>query len=106
MSPEKYSRNHPRQRVLKDGKLISSDMATMVDVKIRDMSEKGARVESSTPIHLPDRFGLLVVSNKMIYPAVARWQKGNLIGIEFIGKGRPAGLRATKSSIQNCGIIG
>lgn len=91
-----YARNHPRQKVLKDGKLISNDMATMVDVKIRDMSERGARVESPSLIQLPDRFGLLVVSNKMIYPAVARWQKGNLIGIEFTGKRRPAGLRATK----------
>ena len=101
MALEKNSRTHSRQKVLKDGKLISKDMATMVDVKIRDMSEKGARVESSAPIHLPDRFGLLVVSNKMIYPAVARWQRGNLIGIEFIGQRRPAGLRATKSSITN-----
>lgn len=99
MRPENRSLNHPRQRVLKDGKLISNNMATVVDVKIRDMSEKGARVESSSPIHLPDRFGLLVVSNKMIYPAVARWQKGNLIGIEFIGERRPAGLRATKLGI-------
>ena len=99
MALEKNSRNYPRQRVLKDGKLISRDMATIVDVKIRDMSEKGARVESASPLHLPDRFGLLVVSNNMIYPAAARWQKGNLIGIEFIGGRRPAGLRATKLGI-------
>ena len=96
MNLDKYARNHPRQKVLKDGKLISNDMATMADVKIRDMSERGARVEALSSIPLPDRFGLLVVSSQMIFPSVARWQKGNLIGIEFTGKRRPAGLRATK----------
>lgn len=99
MHPSNYSRNHTRQRVLKDGKLISKYMATMADVKIRDMSEKGARLESPSPITLPDRFGLLVVSSQMIFPSTARWQKGNLIGIEFTVKRRRAGLRATNPGI-------
>ena len=99
MSEGHDRRKYPRQRVLKEGKLISSDMTSSINVTIRDLSEKGARVETSAPIHLPDRFSLLMVSEKMIYPAVARWQKGNFIGVEFIGEPRPAGLRAGKVSV-------
>ena len=96
MSEGHDHRKHPRQRVLKEGKLVSYDMTSSINVTVRDLSEKGARVETSAPIHLPDRFSLVIVSEKMIYPAVARWQRGNFIGIEFIGGPRPAGLRASK----------
>jgi PilZ domain len=82
-------RKEQRKKALKDGKLISADMATMVDVKIRDFSAGGARVETSGPIKLPENFSLLIVSEKLVYATHIRWRKGNLIGLEFKGKPRP-----------------
>ena len=85
-------RNH-RKRVLKDGQLIADDMNSLVDVKILDLSISGARLESAGFIQLPESFKLLVVSEKAVYPCLARWRRGRLIGVEFTGPPRPASLR-------------
>lgn len=57
------------------------------------MSESGARVETGGIVKLSDEFKLLIVSEKIIYPCVARWRRGNLLGIEFTGPPRTSGLR-------------
>ena len=81
-------RKSPRHKVLKDGKIISSDMASVIDVKIRDVSDGGARVQLPAAIDLPAEFGLLIISQEMLYPAVVKWRTGQLTGIEFIGEPR------------------
>jgi hypothetical protein len=86
-------RKHQRMRTLKDGQLISEGMTSLVDVKIRDLSASGARVETTTVIKLPEAFTLFIPSQKMIYPCRARWRRGMQIGIEFTGPPRPASLR-------------
>ena len=86
-------RKHQRMRTLKDGQLISEGMKSLVDVKIRDLSDSGARVETSGYIQLPEVFTLYIVSQKAIYPCRARWRRGMQIGIEFTGPPRPAALR-------------
>jgi len=85
MRSENAQRNYRRQRVLKDGKIVSSDMHRVFNVKIRDMSASGARVQMAENIALPDSFSLLLVSEGLLYPAVARWRKGKAMGIEFVG---------------------
>ena len=86
-------RKHQRLRTLKDGQLISEGLKSLVDVKIRDLSHSGARVETEGFIQLPDIFTLLIVSQKALYPCRARWRRGMQIGIEFTGPPRPAALR-------------
>ena len=86
-------RKHQRMRTLKDGQLISAGMKSLVDVRIRDLSDSGARVETSGYIQLPEVFTLYIVSQKAIYPCRARWRRGMQIGIEFTGPPRPAALR-------------
>ena len=80
-------------RTLKDGQLISKDMKSLVNVKIRDLSDTGARIETAGHIQLPDDFILLIISQKAIYPCRARWRRGTLVGVEFTGPSRSAGLR-------------
>ena len=94
ISPETDQRALPRQRVLKEGKLISHDKTSVIDVKIRDLNERGARVQTSYPVRLPENIGLLIVAEKLIYPAATRWQKGNMIGLEFVGKPQPIELQS------------
>jgi hypothetical protein len=45
---------------LKDGKIVSSDMNRVIDVKIRDMSSSGALVHTPANVVLPDNFNLLL----------------------------------------------
>lgn len=93
---ENNQRRHPRQRVLKDGKIISANMSCVMDVKIRDMSASGALIRIPANATLPESFSLLIVSERKLHSAVVRWRKGETIGLEFIGEPRTSALRITK----------
>lgn len=93
MNDEGNLRKQRRKRVLKEGQLITEDMTSLVNVKIRDLSETGARVETAGIIDLPEHFKLFVVSEKAVYSCLARWRRGNLLGIEFTGPPRTSVLR-------------
>ncbi len=71
-SYENEQRKQRRQRVLKDGKIVSSDMNSLIDVKIRDVSAGGALVNLPANVVMPDKFNFLVVSDRLLYPAVIR----------------------------------
>ena len=96
MSSEHEHRMQRRHRVLKDGKIVSSDMNSLIDVKIRDMSASGALVNLPTNVVMPDKFNFLVVSERLLYPAAVRWRKGEAMGIEFTGEPRLSVLRTDK----------
>jgi hypothetical protein len=96
MSYENEHRKERRQRVLKEGKIVSSDMNRVIDVKIRDMSASGALVQMPANVVLPDNFNLLIASERLLYPAVMRWRKGEAMGLEFTGEPRPSALRIGK----------
>jgi hypothetical protein len=68
-------------------------MQCVTDVKICDISKGGAQLQMQSNIFLPETFSLLIVSEKLLYPAVARWRKSNRTGIEFVGESRPSALR-------------
>ena len=85
-------RKHPRHKVLKDGKIISAGMSSVVDVKIRDLSEGGARIQVPAAVDLPEEFGLFITSQEMVYPAVAKWRMGQVTGIAFTGEPRQVSL--------------
>jgi EAL domain len=103
---ENNQRRHPRQRVLKDGKIISGNMSCIIDVKIRDLSATGALIRMASIVSLPSDFSLLIVSERKIYSAVARWRKGDIMGIEFVGKPRLSALRTARSHEPIDGTIG
>jgi hypothetical protein len=81
-----FTRKYPRHRVLKEGKIISADLPSGIDVIIRDMSVGGARVEILPTLQAPDKFDLLVASEYLFYPAVVKWQRRGMLGIEFTGE--------------------
>lgn len=101
---ENNQRTHSRHRVLKDGKIVSSDMQSVTDVKIRDLSATGARLQMHSSIQLPKVFSLLIVSERLLYPAIERWRKSNSIGIEFVGTPHVTALRVDKTLVPG-GVI-
>ncbi len=90
VSPVLDLRRHPRHKVRKGGKLVSLTLLSSIDVTIIDMSVGGARIRLPATSNFPETFWLLVVSEKLLYPADVRWRRGELIGIEFTGE--PVGL--------------
>jgi hypothetical protein len=93
MATEKRERKGPRRRVLKDGKIVSSTLHGAIDVRIRDLSQSGALIELPVGTVIPDTYGLLVVWESRVYPAVTRWRKGERLGMEFTGPPKLAALR-------------
>ncbi len=86
-------RKEHRRRVLKDGKIVSPTLHGAIDVKIRDLSSSGALVEIPIGTLIPPSYGLLVVWESRIYPAVTRWRRGDRLGMEFTGPPKSATLR-------------
>ena len=96
ISPERVERKSTRQRVLKEGKIVTSDMQRVIDVNLRDLSVTGALVLISPSVILPQSFSLLIVSERRLYPAISRWRRGETMGVEFVGEPRLTALRIGK----------
>lgn len=79
-------REHPRHRVFKEAKIISSAFRGAIKVTIRDLSVGGARIDIPPFVNIPETFDLLVMSENLLYPAVARWSGGVSLGMEFAGE--------------------
>jgi hypothetical protein len=100
VNPDIGQREHPRHKVLKEGKIIPSNMNSVIDVKIHDLSIGGARVQMPVNTDLPEAFCLLIVSDGMLYPAVAKWRNGEMTGIAFVGKARSGHRSARQGYIK------
>jgi len=86
-------RKFRRHRVLKEGKITNSGMQCLANVVIRDLSESGARVQLPESQALPDDFSLYIVTERLLYPAVARWREQKALGIQFVGEPRTTALQ-------------
>ena len=86
------SGNKPRTRrgskILLEGRIVSRDGKTVIDVKIRDISAKGALLRMPRNMNLPENFSLLVVLDGTLYPAKKRWRKGERLELLFVGEPR------------------
>jgi hypothetical protein len=87
ISSNKQSRRRG-SRLLLDGKIVSLDGTTVIDVKIRDMDATGAILRIPPNVNLPENFNLLVVSDGNLYPAKKRWRKGERLELQFVGEPR------------------
>jgi len=81
MADEK--RSIRRQRVLKSGKIIFNDGASVVDCIIRNLNVAGARLEVPTTVGLPETFTLHDVHSGKSRPAKVAWRRGEQMGVEF-----------------------
>lgn len=82
-------RHTQRRRTLKQGRIMFNDH-TLVDCMIRDVSDTGARIVVGGPMHLPEFFSLLNISDNKMWPVKRLWQRGLAAGIAFTGPEQPA----------------
>jgi hypothetical protein len=73
-------------RLLLQGKIVSHDGTTVIDVRIRDMSASGAILRIPPDVDLPENFSLLVVSDGKHYLAEKHWRKGERLVVQFVGE--------------------
>jgi two-component system cell cycle response regulator len=79
-----------RQRVLKEGRIITLDNQSVVNCVVRDVSDTGARLKCGDQVAVPSEFRLQVGHERTVRPARTVWRRGNEIGIVFTGSSVPA----------------
>jgi hypothetical protein len=77
MGPDRIARH----RVLKTGTIEFG--GGVFDCTVRNLSEAGAALEVVTPLYIPDRFTLIVLSEKLKRPCHIIWRKQKRIGVAF-----------------------
>ena len=86
-------------RLLLDGRIVSLDETTSIDVKIREISATGAILRIPPDVKVPENFHLDVVSDGKRYPAEKRWRKGERLVVQFVGEPRLTSSRKGNTAI-------
>jgi hypothetical protein len=75
------NRRVARHRVLKGAK-IAFGRAGIIDVTVRNISDRGACLKVASPLGIPDTFNLVMVGGQT-RPCRLVWRKEKEIGVEF-----------------------
>jgi hypothetical protein len=82
----KDRRRYKRSRTIKTGHLVFGDVSpTVLDCMVIDISDEGARVETSIMMQVPDLL-TLVLNDEIQHRCIKRWATGDQIGLEFLPK--------------------
>lgn len=85
---DKVPRRNPRRRVIISGRMSFNNNLSSFEVKIRDLSEDGARIRQTFPFPAPEFFLLTVTDpqtgRQQLHHCRTSWQRGDLIGAEFV----------------------
>ena len=75
-------RGDTRRTALKGARIVATD-GTIVECRLRNISDGGARLELAGPQLLPHTFEL-EITGMPARTCSLRWVKGNLIGVQFV----------------------
>ena len=76
-------RTIPRQRRLKEGRLVFNDKKSLMSCIVRDANEHGARVKIGEPYLLPHDFELTIRGEGPGRRAERVWIKDTEMGVKF-----------------------
>ena len=74
-------RTAPRRRILKAGSIEVGGDA--IDCIVRNVSETGAALQVLSPLYVPDRFTLVVQTDRLKRPCHIIWRKERRFGVAF-----------------------
>jgi two-component system cell cycle response regulator len=75
----------PRNRTVRNGKIVFANFTMILDCTMRDISHPGAKVIAVQPAAVPDQFRLILITDQVMRDAKVVWRKGREIGVEFEG---------------------
>jgi len=76
-------RNHPRRRILKAGRIIFNDRFSVIDCRVRNLSDGGACLEVASSIGIPDDFDLNIEVDHLGRHCHVAWRSERRIGVAF-----------------------
>lgn len=89
-------RMHSRRRTLKTGLLILNSNGSSIECLVREIGEGGAGIWLHCWMALPERFDLIIPSDNLRVAARAAWQRGQEVGLEFVGPSMMARRRTAQ----------
>jgi len=82
-NPSNERRGDNRRTALKNARIVFNHGKSMIDCRIRNISEGGAKLDLGTQQLLPHTFELHI-PGQPIRQCSLRWAKGNLVGVSFV----------------------
>ena len=89
---ETNKRVAPRQRVLKQGKILLPNNMTVIDCTVRDLSETGAKLLCPDPGAIPNEFRLVTTADRTMRDVKVAWRRPDMVGVHFTSEPRKAPL--------------
>lgn len=77
-------RGEPRRRVLLTGKIILPG-GGLIDCRVRDRSDHGARLNVENAVGLPYRFRLFLEATGETFDVRVEWRRLTEIGVRILG---------------------
>jgi hypothetical protein len=72
-----------RHKTFIKGRIYFNNRLSSLDCIVRDVSERGARLQVPESVAVPDAFELFLPSKDEHYRAQARWRRGDQIGVSW-----------------------
>jgi PilZ domain len=85
-----------RQRTFLGGRLMYNNGNSSEDCVVRNLSDRGAQIESPHPL-APSALDLLVSARNLVRSARVTWRSGGRFGLEFEGDARPLSAAANSA---------
>jgi hypothetical protein len=80
--PQSENRQVQRRTTLKGGRIVFNAGRSTIDCKVRNLSAKGAKLQVSSVVGIPDTFDLLLDGHSR-QPCRVIWRTLKELGIEF-----------------------
>ena len=72
-----------RHKTFIKGRIYFNNRLSSMDCIVRDITDRGARLEASESVALPDAFELYLPNKDEHFRAQAEWRKGDQIGVSW-----------------------
>lgn len=72
-----------RHKTFIKGRIYFNNRLSSMDCIVRDVTEKGARLQLSESVVLPDTFELYLPNKDEHFRAQAQWRKGDQLGVSW-----------------------
>jgi hypothetical protein len=75
-----------RHKTFIKGRIYFNNRLSSVDCIVRDMTERGARLQVPESVAVPDAFEISLPNKDEQYRAQAQWRKGDQIGVSWMSE--------------------
>ncbi|WP_052954675.1 PilZ domain-containing protein [Microvirga vignae] len=76
-------RSNKRQRTILEGRIVFNNRFSLIECRVRDLSDTGARIMFEHPVTIPPEFEFEIPSRELSVWARVMWSNGREHGIRF-----------------------